>query len=120
MQMAENQRRNIELQNMKLRQADGMTDVHIMETTGISDLYSYFNPNIALELNVAQPKNYVPAYAEEHINTLRSEYEEANKMNPLEMKTKINEIENSRIKDTSMIKQSMEREQIERVIKSKF
>ena len=118
-QNVEMQRRNIELQNMKARNADGMVDYFITDNK-ISDTCSFFHPDIKLELDIAQPKNFVPAYAEERIVTICNDYEDKVKLCPAETKAKMSELENMRNKDTTMLKQSMEKEQIERLMNNRM
>jgi hypothetical protein len=118
MQMAENHRKLIMVNNIKNRMIDGLNSYKQMESEGISDQYAYYSEkDLTTDIDLAQPKSFLPVGRDDEygIITLQSDNDNK-KMKEQEQKQKINQLLASRKVDENNIKSNMERGQIEAVI----
>jgi len=60
MKHVDEQRRLIRDENLKARREAGLFEYQQMELEGLSDLYAYFNTDQSKELDVPQPKLFLP------------------------------------------------------------
>lgn len=117
-QMAENHRKLIMVNNIKNRMIDGLNSYKQMETEGISDQYAYYSEkDIKTDIDLAQPKSFLPVGKDEEYNIITLQSDTDNKkIKEQEQKQKINQLLASRKADESVIKTNMERGQIEAVL----
>lgn len=132
----ENTKKLIEMQEMKKRMQDGLLGYSNMETSGISDAYSFWSdkPEIDMTLDIAQAKSYVgydkdpkkflEKYNQSRIMTIpdiEGTKEDKKKIKgyivtETEQKKMLKDLESSRNNQLNHIKSQMETEQLNSVI----
>jgi hypothetical protein len=120
MQIAEQRRKLIQVANHNLNKETSFRNYEPLETNGISDSYAYWTNNIANDIDIAQPKNFLP-YGKDNeysIPTLINVKEQKHKINTNEQQTKLNEFEKIRNAQDNLFKQQYEKNQLDTVINS--
>lgn len=132
----ENTKKLIEMQEMKKRLQDGLLGYSNMETSGISDDYSFWSdkPEIDVNLNMAQsksflgydkdPKKFLQQYNQSRIMTIpdiEGTKDDKRKLkgyivNDKEQEKLIKDLEKNRNSQLEIIKDNMQKEQINSVI----
>lgn len=132
----ENTKKLIEMQEMKKRMQDGLLGYSSMETNGISDDYAFWSdkPEIDVTLDIAQsksflgydkdPKKFLQQYNQSRIMTIpdvEGTKEEKKKLKGYivtekEQKKMIEDLEKNRGSQLEIIKDNMQKEQVNSVI----
>ena len=115
---AENNRRLIEVNEMKKRIADGLTENCQNEMDGISDSYAYWKNDLSQDIDMAQPKSFVsaanvgnPLYGIETVPDDKS----IKKLSKKEQEKMIDFLANKRNDDDINMKSFMKQQQINKV-----
>jgi hypothetical protein len=119
---AESTRKLIQSNNIKQNIKDGLYEYQKMESEGFSDAYSYFNNDQAKELDLSQPKSFLPHGKDKDygIITIPESKTEIikNKIKKVEQEKMMKSIMSMRNTQDNQLKDIMNREQIECVINS--
>jgi hypothetical protein len=134
----ENSKKLIEMHEIKKRMQDGLLGYSNIELAGISDIYSYWSDklDVDLKLDVAQSKSFVPydvdakkfLQQQEQYKIMTIPDVEGNKndkkklkgyiINDKEQKKMVSELEKSRESQLDIIKDNMQKEQINSIVKN--
>ena len=98
---SDNIRQDIIDENKKNKKKDHLYDLNQLETSGVSDIYSYWHKELEQDTGIAQPKNFLPYGKDEDYNIeTYNEYDKKNphkyKLNINETKTLLSQLENTR------------------------
>ena len=125
---AENNRKLIEVNEMKKRIADGLAENCQIEMEGISDSYAYWKDDITQDIDLPQPKMFVPALKslsmnEDSYNALYGiqtvPYQNGlreDKLSKSDQTKMIGKLENLRKDEDSQLKNIMQQQQINKVM----
>jgi hypothetical protein len=117
---AENDRKIIQINNMKRNARDGLYEYKKMEAEGISDLYSYWNNDMTKEIDESQPKSFLPHGKEKEygIMTIPETKDEIqkNKLKESDLTKMINNIQTMRDGQDAHLKEIMNKEQIDKIM----
>jgi len=128
--IAADNRKLIEINEMKKRIADGLAENCQIEMEGVSDSYAYWKDDIRQDIDLPQPKMFVPALKsltlnEDSYNALYGiqtvPYQNGireDKLSKSDQAKMIGKLESTRKDEDTQIKSIMEQQQINKVITS--
>jgi hypothetical protein len=120
MRQAEETRRLIQLNNKKVCENEkSLKDYNTMESFGLSDAYAYYNVDINRDVDIAQPKSFLP-YGKDQEYPILTLTDDKNKMNGTEYKKREDEVKKIRQNQEVELKKIMEQQQIAAVVNSQF
>ena len=112
----ENQRKLVQLSEMKKRLQDRLFEYTKNESEGVSDSYAYWKDDLAKDIENAQPKTFLPYGQDEKYFILSVPEDKKIKMKDIETKKMISSLEKTRKDQETQFKTNMEKEQIEKLI----
>jgi hypothetical protein len=115
----ENNRKLIEINEMKKRMVDGLSENCQSEMQGISDSYAYWKDDIAHDIDLPQPKTFVPPMGVGNdlygIQTI-PEGSVREKLKESDQKKMMSKLENMRKDEDSKLQSIMQQQQINKVM----
>lgn len=120
MRQAEETRRLIQLNNKKVCENEkSLKDYNTMESFGLSDAYAYYNKDINRDVDIAQPKSFLP-YGKDQEYQILTLNDNKSKINSTEYKKREEEVIKTRQNQEVELKKVMEQQQIAAVVNSQF
>lgn len=121
MMQSEKEHRLIQANNIKRNAKDGLYEYQKHESEGFSDLYAYWSKDLEKDLDVSQPKSFLPhgKDAEYAILTIPESKADVlkNKLTKDDQDKMMTKMDFFRKEQDTQLKMFMEKEQIEKVIK---
>lgn len=114
----ENNRRLIQMNTMKNNIREGLFEYNINESEGISDAYSYWKDDITQDIDVAQPKSFLPFGRDEQYTIMTIPEDKNNKLKlTKELQNKMmSNLESSRKQQDQQIESCIENQLIDKVV----
>lgn len=119
---AEHKRKLIQFNNMKANANNGFMDFSTLETSGISDSYSYWTKDIITRPDIedAQPKNFLPYMKDEEYKIIPFDDMNKSKISAAEQHQRTKELENLRNAQDKNMASNIEREHLNAVINAEI
>lgn len=119
---AENSRKLIEISDYKKRIVDGLSENCQSEMEGLSDAYAYWKDDMTQDIDIPQPKMFVPALNIGNplygIETIPDESGKKNKLKENDQKDLIKKLANLRSEEDTQLKNIMQQQQLNKVLGS--
>jgi hypothetical protein len=118
MKRTENHRKLIQSDGLRNNIKDGIFEYNSNETQGISDAYAFWKDDMTQDIDVAQPKSFLPCGkdAQYNIMTLPENPNNKFKMNSDVQSRMVSTMKSNRDQQDDQIKQILEQQQIDKVL----
>lgn len=118
--VADNTRRLIQQNNLKTKYQDGLHDHDPLETGGISDSYAYWSNDLQKDIDIPQPKNFLPFKQDEQYGIITLTDNKNSKLSSNEQINKMKDIENIRTQQDTSIKKVYENSHLQTVLQNEI
>lgn len=118
--MADQKRRLIQINNAQSKRQDGMHDHDPLESGGVSDGFAYWASDMTKDIDIAQPKSFLPYGQDEQYSIATFMDNKKFKLTEDEQKRRIAEVEGARKMQDNAAKCINERQHLDAVVKSDF
>lgn len=108
----ENARRLIQLEQVRRKLSEGLQEYCHEETQGVSDSYSYWKDDLTQDIDMPQPKSFMPLGQESLYQIITVQSENNNKLNKYDQEELTKKMEQMRKQQEEQLKVMMEQQQL--------